>query len=141
MSAHGEELDPTFEQVVERLLEGSFSRLGPSFAADQVGGRAPILEWHDAGRFAAHPGALAEALTCACFLGRADVATYLLDRGVEPSAGNKTGLNAFHWAVNRGQLEVVQLLIRRQLPLETCSMYNGTVLGTAVWSAMHEHKP
>jgi hypothetical protein len=69
------------------------------------------------------------------------VADYLLQRGVDPSAGADTGLNAFHWAANRGQLEVVRLLIGRKAPLETRSMYDGTVLGTAVWSAINEPRP
>jgi hypothetical protein len=35
-------------------------------------------------------------------------------------------------------LEAVRLLLRHQTPLETRSMYGGTVLGTAVWAAIHE---
>jgi hypothetical protein len=50
-------------------------------------------------------------------------------------------LNAFHWAANHGQSETVRLLIRRKTPLETRSMYGGTVLGTAVWSAINEPRP
>ena len=47
-------------------------------------------------------------------------------------------VNAFHWAVNRGKLEVVRLLLRHQTPLETRNMHGGTVLGTAVWSIINE---
>jgi hypothetical protein len=47
-------------------------------------------------------------------------------------------LDAIHWAVNRGQLEAARLLIRHKVPLESRSMYGGTVLGTAVWSAIQE---
>lgn len=47
-------------------------------------------------------------------------------------------LNAIHWAANRGQLETVRLLIRHKVPLESRSMYGGTALGTAVWSAINE---
>ena len=49
-----------------------------------------------------------------------------------------TGLNALHWAANRGQLETVRLLISAKAPLETRSMYGGTALGAAIWSAVNE---
>ena len=47
-------------------------------------------------------------------------------------------MNGLHWAANRGQLETVKLLIERKAPLEIKNMYGGTVLGTAVWSAVNE---
>jgi hypothetical protein len=50
-------------------------------------------------------------------------------------------LNAFHWAANRGQVGTVKLLIRHGAPLEVRNSYGGTVLGCAVWSAVHEAKP
>jgi len=50
-------------------------------------------------------------------------------------------LNALHWAANRGQLEAVRLLLDWHAPLETRSMYDGTVLGTAAWAAVHEPRP
>src|SRR5262249_56085513 len=80
----------------------------------------------------------AEALACACFLGRTGVVDFLLTQGVDPATGNGTGLNGVHWAANRGQLETVKLLLGRTAPLELESMYGGTVLGTAVWSARNE---
>src|SRR5687768_14805023 len=52
-----------------------------------------------------------EALTWACFTGRNDEAEKLLESGVDPAAGIATGLAAFHWAANRGNLETVKLLI------------------------------
>ncbi len=88
--------------------------------------------------FADAPAALHEALTCACFLGLTGVAEYLLAQGVDLSAGTGTGLDGFHWAANRGQLGTVILLIGSKVPLEARSMYGGTVLGTAVWSAINE---
>lgn len=100
-----------------------------------------MVQWHEAGLFRDQTDALAEALTCACFLGRTEAAEYFLQRGVPPSGGARTGLNAFHWAVNRGQLEAVRLLIRWKAPMETRSMYGGNVLDTAVWSAINEPKP
>jgi ankyrin repeat protein len=123
-----------FDEAVQALRTGSFSRLDPLLKDGS------IVAWCEAGRFRDEPVALAEALTCACFNGRAAVAEYLLDHGVDPSGGSGTGLNALHWAANRGQLEVVRLLLRHKAPLETRSMYDGTALGTAVWSAIHERR-
>ena len=132
--------DPVFRDALRGLQRGDFSRLEPLFdrGAGSAGNRPRIIEWYEGGLFSNEPKALAEALTCACFLGRTSVADYLLTQGVDPSAGAATGLDALHWAANRGQLETVRLLIQRKAPLEMRSMYGGTVLGTAVWSAINE---
>jgi hypothetical protein len=82
--------------------------------------------------------ALTEALTCACFLGRTQVASVLLNEDVDPAKGIGTGMSAFHWAANRGNLDVVKLLIERKAPLEQKNMYGGTVLECVVWSAINE---
>ena len=127
-----------FRMAVEGLLRGNFSASDPLFATDADPMDCPIVGWYAQGWFEAEPQALAEALACACFNGRTDVARFLLDHGVDPLAGHKTGLDAVHWAVNRGQLEVVRLLLERGVSLEHKNMYGGTVLGVAVWSAVHE---
>jgi len=126
-----------FDEAVQGLLRGDFSRLEPLFD----GANSSIVQWCEEGRFREHPAALKEALTCACFLGKLPVAEYLLKQGVDVSGGNGTGLNALHWASNRGQIETVRLLLRHGAPLETRNMYGGTVLGAAVWAAVHEAKP
>ena len=130
----------TFPETVKHLEAGDFSFLEPQFRGD---GEAPaqIIRWHRLGYFETEPDALAEALSCASFLGAIEVVEFLLDAGVQPSGGSLTGLNAFHWAANRGQAEVVRLLLRRGASLETRNMYGTTVLGTAVWSAIHEPRP
>jgi len=134
--------DAMLRDALQGFHKGDFSRLEPLFdAGPDRAGRARIIEWHEEGRFRDEPKALAEALTCACFLGRTSVADYLLKHGIDPSAGAGTGLDALHWAANRGQLEAVRLLIRAKAPLETRSMYGGTALGTAVWSAINEPRP
>ena len=127
--------DAVFRDALEGLRRGDFSRLEPLFES-RCRVQPRIIEWYDEGRFADEPEALAEALTNACFLGQTSVADYLLTRGVDPSGGSGTGLNAIHWAANRGQLEAVRLLLRHKVPLEKRSMYEGTALGTAVWSAI-----
>jgi Ankyrin repeats (3 copies) len=129
-----------FNDAVRGLIAGDFSRLEPLFE-DRSNLPCRIIEWYEANLFANEPKALAEALTCACFNGRTEVVDYLLAHGVDAPGGANTGLNGFHWAANRGQFDVVMLLIRRQAPLETRSMYGGTVLGTAVWSAINEPRP
>ena len=129
-----------FPDAIAGLLAGDFSRLAPLFSNDApvTGKRCVIIDWVEQGLLADEPKALAEALTCACFNGYTSVAETLLQHSVNPEAGNGTGLNALHWAANRGQLDAVRLLLQYQTPFETRSMYGGTALGTAVWAAIHE---
>lgn len=79
------------------------------------------------------------AFTWACMLGRTSDAAFLLDKGVDPLAGNNTGLNGFHYAVWHGNLDTVKLLIQRKIPLEVRNMYGGTVLGCVLDGA--ENRP
>ena len=132
--------DQAPEDVVEGLRRGDFSRLAPLFGDPEHPEAAigPIVAWLEAGTLADAPDILAEALTCACWLGRVGVARRLLEGGVDPAGGMGTGLNALHWAANRGQCAAVELLISWGAPLEQRSMYGGTALGTAVWAACHE---
>jgi hypothetical protein len=131
----------TFEVAVNGWMAGDFSRLAPLFETPADGAPCPVIRWFDEGRFAKDPQALAEAFTCACFNGSTHVVESLLERGVDPNGGMGTGLNAFHWAANRGQLRTVEILIRSQSRLETQNAYGGTVLGCTVWSAIHEPRP
>jgi hypothetical protein len=132
--------DAAFQDAVAGLRGGSFSRLEPLLDAGRGPSRtAPrLIAWCEEGRFLGEPAILAEALTCASFLGKTTVVEYLLSHGVNPSGGAGTGLDALHWAANRGQLEAVRLLVRWKAPLETRNMYGDTVLGTAIWSALNE---
>ncbi len=129
--------DPAWQDALQGLLDGDFSRLEPLFEPEGTGA-SPMLAWLAAGRFDDQPVALDEMLSCACFLGKVDTARRLLERGLDPGAGMRTGMNALHWAVNRGQLAAVRLLLRHGARLETRNMYEGTALGTVVWSALHE---
>jgi hypothetical protein len=130
----------SFEEAADGLLRGDFSRLAPLFGDPDTPHEASgqIVDWLDAGAFSDRPDLRDEALTCACWLGQVGVAKRLLDNGADPSLGTATGLSALHWAANRGQRAAVDLLLARGAPTEQRSMYHGTVLGTAIWSALHE---
>lgn len=129
-----------FYEAFRGLLAGDFTRLDCLFSADEDN-NCPILQWYDSRLFDLEPAALKEAFTCACFNGRIEVVERLLRDGIDPAGGMATGLNAFHWAANRGQLEIVRMLICYHAPMETLNSYGGTVLECAVWSAIHEPKP
>lgn len=130
-----------FRAAVAGLRRGDFTASAPLFAGHTPAHPCPIVRWLEAGWFADAPDALREALTCACFLGETDVARELLARGLDPQGGSGTGLNAVHWAANRGQLGTLRMLLEKEPPLEVRNMYGGTVLGVAVWSAIHEPRP
>jgi hypothetical protein len=129
-----------FQEAVQGLMAGDFSRLAPLFETPSDDSPCPVIKWYEDGLFSNEPKALEEAFTCACFNGCTQVAEYFLAAGVNPGGGASTGLNAFHWAANRGHLDVVEILIRNNASLETENSYGGTVLGCAVWSAIHEPK-
>lgn len=129
-----------FNDATEGLRRGDFDRLAPLFSAPD-GEWCLIVRWHGDGRFADHPAELAEALSCACFLGAEAAVSALMAAGVSPTDGTMTGLDGVHWAANRGQLETLRLLIAFGAPLETINRHGTTVLGTAVWSAINEPRP
>src|ERR1051325_9742135 len=103
LSTKKSEIDMTFQEAVRGLCAGDFSRLAPLFETSSTGSPCSIIKWYEAGMFDGEPQALAEAFTCACFNGCAEVIEYFLARGGDPNGGAETGLNAFHWAANRGQ--------------------------------------
>jgi len=77
-------------------------------------------------------------LNWACEYGRAGVVEFLLENGADPAVPDDRGQTALHWAVIGGQLEIARILLRRKAPLEAKNAYGGTVLGQAVWSALHD---
>jgi len=133
--------DRSMEAAAALLREGSYSAVAWAFEASDDDGEPPVVAWIRDGALD-DPALVAEALTCACWHGRSDVATFLLDRGVDPAAGTGgTGTDALGWAANRGHLDVVRLLIARGAPLETRNAWNATPLGFTVWSAVREPQP
>jgi tetratricopeptide (TPR) repeat protein len=129
-----------FEYAIAALWRGDFTSLettigGPRRFNEQV------IEWFDNGYFENEPDTLAEIFSAACMLGHPRAVEYLLDRGVDPYAGMRTGLSGFHYAASSGRLEVIKLLIGRRVPMEVKNMYGGTVFGQAMWSAVNEYTP
>lgn len=129
-----------FQYTVAAMVRGDFSAL-----ESMVGGpekfHGQIVEWYEKGYFADEQGTLAEIFSAACMLGHVTTAEYLLDKGVNPYAGMRTGLSGFHYAASSGRVEVIKLLIDRKVPMEIKNMYDGTVFGQAIWSAVNEHAP
>jgi ankyrin repeat protein len=133
--------DERFQAAVAGLRRGDFSTSAPLFARAVPSEPCRVLQWVKDGRFREVPDALDEAFTCACFLGETRVASELLAEGLDSQGGAATGLNALHWAVNRGQLETVRMLLGKRPLLEVRNMYGGTVLGAAIWAAIYEPRP
>jgi hypothetical protein len=131
-------MDDLWQNTLEALDRGDFTRLHKLLGGPE-GFDSRIAGWFDERRFATEPEMLAEALTCSCMLGRASTARYLIERGVDPYAGMKTGMAGPHYAAGGGHLEIVQMLIDRRVPLEVKNRYGGTVLGQALWSAVNDH--
>ncbi len=140
-----------FQQALAGLSAGDFTALAPLFAPGDApsgdtpgragGGASQIEAWFLEDHFLDQPGAAAEAVACACFLGRTQVAAFLLDRGVDPAAGMATGMSALHYAASAGHLDVVKLLIQRGAPMELKNRFGGTVLDQALYSALNEPRP
>ena len=133
-------MSDTWLMAVDALEKGDFSRLEHELGGPE-GFDHQMIEWFDDGQFEEAPETLAEALSCACMLGRTETAAYLIDHGVDPYAGMKTWLAGPHYAVSSGHLDTVQMLLDKQIPLEVRNLHNGTMLGQAFWSAVNEHKP
>ena len=62
----------------------------------------------------------------------------LLASGVDVNWRCADGWPLLHYAVMGGHVDTLKLLLRYRPPLEAKNCYGGTVLGQAVWSAIHE---
>ena len=133
-------MDDRWSMTVDALEKGDFSRL-EDLLGGPTGFDRQIIDWYESGQFKDAPETLAEALSCACMLGRTATAEYLIDHGVDPYAGMKTWLAGPHYAVSSGHLDTVRMLLDKKIPLEVRNLHGGTLLGQALWSAVNEHKP
>lgn len=132
-------MDELWKQAVKDITDGAYFRIEKTLGGGD-GFDNQIIDWFIRGYFENEPEALAEAVTCASFLGRSKVVAHLLDKGVDPIAGMRSGMNGFHYAASCGQVEVVKVMMDRKVPMEIVNRYGGTVLGQALWSAIHENE-
>jgi hypothetical protein len=86
-------------------------------------------------------GQIELALAWACKFGRADVAEFLLERGVSPGAMDNDKMTALHWAAARGLTPIIETLLERGAPLEDRNTWGGTVLDSTAWFAVNAPMP
>ena len=77
------------------------------------------------------------ALAYACKFARSDVALFLLDRGVDPTAADGYQMTALHWAAANGCMDVVKRLLAEGAPLEVENTWGGTVLNSTAHFALY----
>lgn len=143
-STTGVELDLTDP----KLLDGPLCNHAPATALELIrrGARMNVRHAAALGRLDVVEGLLVQAdmaelevaFIRACMHGQNSICEFLLDHGVDPAAQATVGQTGFHYAAHAGQLETVKLLLARNCPLEVKNMYDGTVLGQALWSAFNE---
>lgn len=71
----------------------------------------------------------------ACEYGRAEVADFLLDLGVDRSTYRQHKLTGLHWAAISGDLDTVKAVLKHKPPLEARNVWGGTPLDGAIWAA------
>jgi ankyrin repeat protein len=71
----------------------------------------------------------------ACEYGKAKVADFLLEMGVDKSTCRQHKLTGLHWAVASGDLDTVNAVLKHKPPLEARNVWGGTPLGGAIWAA------
>jgi ankyrin repeat protein len=76
------------------------------------------------------------ALAWACKFARPQVALFLLDLGVNPSAMDANKMTALHWAAANGMMPVIEELVRRGVSLEVENAWQGTVLDSTLHFAL-----
>ncbi|MEO8647884.1 MAG: ankyrin repeat domain-containing protein [Acidobacteriota bacterium] len=128
-----------FSYAVAAMDRGDFTSLEEAVGPERF--YEQILEWFERGLFESEKETLNEIFAAACMLGQTSTAEYLLEKGVDPYAGMKTGLAGFHYAASSGRLDVIRMLIERGITPEVKNMYGGTVFEQAIWSAVNEYTP
>ena len=71
----------------------------------------------------------------ACEYGRADVANFLLEMGVDKNTYRQFKLTGLHWAAISGDIDTVKALLKHKAPLEAKNVWGGTPLSAAIWAA------
>jgi ankyrin repeat protein len=78
---------------------------------------------------------MAAGFIWACQYGRADVADFLLEMGVDKNVSRQFKLTGLHWAAAGGDLDTVNVLLKHKVPLEARNVWGGTPLASAIWAA------
>jgi len=78
------------------------------------------------------------AFVWACKFGRAPIAEFFLDLGVNPAAADGYDMTALHWAGATGLLGVVDRLIALGAPMEAENTWGGTVLNSTLHFVVHD---
>ena len=86
-------------------------------------------------------GQIERALVWACKFGRADVARYLLELGVDAASKDNDSMTALHWASARGLMDIIEMLLAKRAPLEVRNTWGGTVLDSTAWFAVNFQMP
>jgi tetratricopeptide (TPR) repeat protein len=128
-----------FRYAIAAMDRGDFTALEEAIGPENFHDR--VAEWFENGLFKNEQETLNEIFSASCMLGQTQTAAFLLDKGVDPYGGMKTGLSGFHYAASSGRLDVIKLLIERCVPMEVKNIYGGTVFGQAIWSAVNEYTP
>ncbi len=122
--------NPSSEQlwryVVKALDAGDFSGLGRLLERNQASLVHLLIANGEPKEY------MDEAFAWACMLGRTNDAEFLLERGVDPCEGDKTGQTGFHYAAMGGHHDTIMLLIERKVPMEVKNRYDGDGSGTGV---------
>lgn len=85
-------------------------------------------------------GQIELALAWACKFGRADVALYLLNVGVDPNSRDRD-FTALHWAAARGLMDVIDVLIAKGAQLDARNTWEGTVVDSTAWFSVNHPMP
>jgi hypothetical protein len=86
-------------------------------------------------------GQIEMALVWACKFGRADVARYLLELGVDAASKDNDSMTALHWASARGLIDIIEILLAKGAPLEVRNTWGGTVVDSTAWFASNYPMP
>ena len=76
-----------------------------------------------------------KAFLWAATFGRSGVVKLLLERGVDPAVMDEDRMTALHCAAGAGHLDVVELLLEHDPPLEVQNVWGGTVLDSTLYFA------
>lgn len=81
------------------------------------------------------------AINEASISNRIEIVKYLLTKNADIASQDHQGFTALHWAAWYGYLELVNLLLAHNAPLEILNTYGGTVIDTAIYGYINSYYP